>query len=108
MSATNGHVEQCIACGEGMGLMGMTIWRDADGEGWWIHPDCRENLGTEYPLTEQQEAHRPSKTAVPRSLAFECSEHVGCTGCDFVSYDCKKANAYVEHAEHVASLEKAG
>lgn len=35
--------ERCGACGHGEELQALKTWRDADGEGWWIHPLCAEH-----------------------------------------------------------------
>ncbi len=34
--------ECCGDCGHGEELQPLTVWRDADGEGWWVHPLCLE------------------------------------------------------------------
>lgn len=30
----------CIVCGLEQDGRGLAVWRDLDGEGWWIHPEC--------------------------------------------------------------------
>ncbi len=35
--------ECCVGCGFGEELQPLEVWRDADGEGWWIHPLCAEH-----------------------------------------------------------------
>lgn len=39
---TNPEGAVCGACGYGAELQPLATWRDADGEGWWIHPLCAE------------------------------------------------------------------
>jgi hypothetical protein len=36
------HYKACVACGFGDELQSLEVQRDADNEGWWIHPLCRE------------------------------------------------------------------
>ena len=35
--------EMCGGCGFGAELQPLEVWRDADGEGWWVHPSCLES-----------------------------------------------------------------
>lgn len=34
------NVRQCLGCGLEKNWRDMVIWRDADGEGHWVHPNC--------------------------------------------------------------------
>lgn len=40
--ASEGDGKSCGACGYGDELQPLQVWRDADGEGWLIHPLCAE------------------------------------------------------------------
>ena len=52
--------------------------------------------------------HRPDWGNVPASLKAECHDHVGCTGCGWLSYECectdRTTNALAEHAKHVQEI----
>jgi hypothetical protein len=37
--------ETCIGCGHGEELQPLKVWRDADGEGSWIHELCAQSYG---------------------------------------------------------------
>ncbi|MET3956838.1 hypothetical protein ABIE52_003704 [Rhodococcus sp. OAS809] len=50
------YIGTCSVCGEDQGVRSLSVWRDADGEGWWIHPDCAAGFS----LTAKSRIEPPS------------------------------------------------
>lgn len=58
--------EACLGCGFGEELQPLEVWRDADGEGHWIHPSClaarQMDNGTVALLTPAAENNATTRT----------------------------------------------